>query len=426
MRISEITFPIRVLSWNEKDQQFQLSLSGGSFPKGRANLHRVRSRSGEFLATEHHRFFSSEHKFAQVGDRILSATKASQFLLKTIAEHGLKEFPSSDEHYLKINEDLMGRCADEARQYGQQFLSAEGSETACLPSRVDVHKLSHSYDYFEIAHKDDQAALLQAHTHHDQFAYRSQMPGCANHLVALVSTSEGRISALPAEHILQCHQQLQRSHVKTKPRCKLRGSCLPDLSQNLSLACETPSIEYEDILEVSEAERNHVYYDMQVLNTNNYVDEFGFIHHNSGKSQAGITRLVLLLLADKGANGAYYMPTYDLLKLRAMPGVEEFLLRLNLPFSVNKSDYTISIKGYGNIIFRSYDKPERIIAYETAHSIVDELDTISKEKAALVWRKITERNRQARKGKNTIGLVTTPDQGYNGFVYQKWVKAACS
>ena len=106
----------------------------------------------------------------------------------------------------------------------------------------------------------------------------------------------------------------------------------------------------------------------------------------SGKSQAGITRLVLLLLSDKGANGAYYMPTYDLLKLRAMPGVEELLLRMKIPFSVNKSDYTIAIKGYGNIIFRSYDKPERIIAYETAHSIVDELDTISKEKAALVWR----------------------------------------
>jgi len=66
----------------------------------------------------------------------------------------------------------------------------------------------------------------------------------------------------------------------------------------------------------------------------------------SGKSQAGITRLILLMLSDKGANGAYYMPTYDLLKLRAMPGVEDFLLRLNLPFSVNKSDYMISIKGY--------------------------------------------------------------------------------
>ena len=79
----------------------------------------------------------------------------------------------------------------------------------------------------------------------------------------------------------------------------------------------------------------------------------------SGKSQAGITRLVLLLLSDKGANGAYDMPTYDLLKLRAMPGVEELLLRMKIPFSVNKSDYTIAIKGYGNIIFRSYDKPTR-------------------------------------------------------------------
>jgi phage terminase large subunit len=47
---------------------------------------------------------------------------------------------------------------------------------------------------------------------------------------------------------------------------------------------------------------------------------------------------------------------------------------------------------------------------------------LPKDKAALVWRKISERNRQKRTVKNTIGLVTTPDQGVNGFVYSKWVK----
>ena len=133
-------------------------------------------------------------------------------------------------------------------------------------------------------------------------------------------------------------------------------------------------------------------------------------------------RLVRLLLADPKANGAYYMPTYDLIKLRAMTGVEEDLDQLGIKYKTNKSDYSIKIKGRGTIIFRSYDTPNRIIAYEVAHSICDELDTLPKEKAALVWRKITERNRQKRDGFNTIGLVTTPDQGVNGFVYEKWVK----
>jgi len=142
----------------------------------------------------------------------------------------------------------------------------------------------------------------------------------------------------------------------------------------------------------------------------------------SGKSRGGTMRLIMLLLSDKGTNGGYYMPSYDLLKLRAMPGVEEDLDYIGLPYTVNKSDYSIMIHGFGKIIFRSYDRPERIIAYETAHSIVDELDTLPKEKASLVWRKVSERNRQKCKGVNTIACVTTPDQGFSGFIYQKWVK----
>mgnify|MGYP003423626505 CR=1 FL=1 len=142
----------------------------------------------------------------------------------------------------------------------------------------------------------------------------------------------------------------------------------------------------------------------------------------SGKSQAGTFRLILLMLSDPGANGAYYMPTYDLINLRAIPGAEADLDSLGLTFKTNKSSYSIDVFGYGVIIFRSYDRPERIIAYEVAHSICDELDTLPRHKAALVWRKISERNRQKRGKKNTIGLVTTPDQGVNGFVYEKWVK----
>ena len=142
----------------------------------------------------------------------------------------------------------------------------------------------------------------------------------------------------------------------------------------------------------------------------------------SGKSKAGTFRLIRLMLSDPGANGAYYMPTYDLINLRAMPGVEEDLTQLGYAFKTNRSNYTIDVIGFGTIIFRSYDRPERIIAYEVAHSICDELDTLPKDKAALVWRKISERNRQKREGINTLGLVTTPDQGINGFVYEKWVK----
>jgi phage terminase large subunit len=95
---------------------------------------------------------------------------------------------------------------------------------------------------------------------------------------------------------------------------------------------------------------------------------------------------------------------------------------LGLRYTTNRSEYTITVAGYGRMIFRSYDRPERIVAYEVADSIVDELDTLQKEKAAYVWRKVSERNRQKCGRPNTLGNVTTPDQGYSGFTYSQWVK----
>ena len=150
----------------------------------------------------------------------------------------------------------------------------------------------------------------------------------------------------------------------------------------------------------------------------------------SGKTEAGIQRVLRFILEDKEADLLYMMPTYDLLRLRAMPGVEDSLARMGIDYKANKSASEIIIKGHGKILFRSYDRPERIIAFEVAHCIVDEIDTLNKEKASYVWRKITERIRQktsymvSNNIPNSIACVTTPDQGYSGFVYDRWVKNA--
>lgn len=144
----------------------------------------------------------------------------------------------------------------------------------------------------------------------------------------------------------------------------------------------------------------------------------------AGKSRAATMRLILLMLDNPGINTLYTMPTYDLLKLRAIPGVLGDLNMLGLKYSLNKSDYAVSIKGMGTIFFRSYDNPDRLIAFEVAHSVADELDVLTKEQANLVWRKISERTRQPSKLPNSIAAVTTPDQGYSGFVYDRWVTRA--
>ncbi len=144
----------------------------------------------------------------------------------------------------------------------------------------------------------------------------------------------------------------------------------------------------------------------------------------AGKSRAATMRLILMMLQDPGINTLYTMPTYDLLKLRAIPGVIDDLNMLGLGHSLNKSEYAIKIDGLGTMFFRSYDNPNRLIAFEVAHSVADELDVLNKEQAAVVWRKISERTRQKSKYPNSIAAVTTPDQGFSGFVYDRWVVRA--
>jgi hypothetical protein len=108
--------------------------------------------------------------------------------------------------------------------------------------------------------------------------------------------------------------------------------------------------------------------------------------------------------------------------LRAIPGFELLLSEIGLSFTTNKSEYSIDIHGLGKIIFRSYDRPERIVAFEVAHAVADELDTLPIEKSENVFRKITERVRQKSFRPNSIAVPTTPDQGFNGIVYKKWVQ----
>lgn len=143
----------------------------------------------------------------------------------------------------------------------------------------------------------------------------------------------------------------------------------------------------------------------------------------SGKSQGGTYRIAKLMLEEPGINCGYYFPTYDLINLRGIPGLCRDLETLGITdYTVNRSDYWIDIPRYGRVIFRSYEKPERIVAYEVAHSIVDELDTLPRDKAEMVWRKVVERNRQKTKyiSGNSVGCVTTPDRGQLGFVFEKW------
>lgn len=148
-----------------------------------------------------------------------------------------------------------------------------------------------------------------------------------------------------------------------------------------------------------------------------FVGGFG-----SGKTHAGIWRSMTKKLAYPGQDVAYYLPTYDLVTRMAFPRFEETLSQIGLPYKVNKNEAVIDIEKRGSIIMRTMDNPSRIVAYEVADSIVDELDTLPTDKAREVWNKIIARNRQKKPdgSLNTVGVATTPE-GFR-FVYERWEK----
>lgn len=142
----------------------------------------------------------------------------------------------------------------------------------------------------------------------------------------------------------------------------------------------------------------------------------------AGKTKALIARALYLKSNYPKQNIAYYLPTFDLVRNIAFPRFSEELESLGARFKINKVYHTVDIENCGSIIFRSMDMPERIVGYEVADSLVDELDTLKTTQARLAWQKIIARNRQKKPDGtiNTAAVGTTPE-GFR-FVYEQWGK----
>lgn len=147
-----------------------------------------------------------------------------------------------------------------------------------------------------------------------------------------------------------------------------------------------------------------------------FVGGFG-----SGKSAAAIARAMALKSHFKDCDIAYYLPTYPLVEDIALRRFPELCERKGWAYKVRAGNNPqIEFPGSGRIIFRTMERPERIVGYEVAHSILDELDTLPIDKAREVWNKVIARNRQRCSIPNTVGVATTPE-GFR-FVYERWVK----
>jgi hypothetical protein len=184
-------------------------------------------------------------------------------------------------------------------------------------------------------------------------------------------------------------------------------------------------------VDISKTDQEDVYWDIQVLNTNNYITEDGTIHHNSGKTESLIYRTLRMITEIPGARIGIYEPTVDLLKRIIYPRFDEIFGNSGIKYKLNKSDgimeVTLPGKPPAELVFRSMDNFSRIIGYETHHAICDEIDTLPADKAMEVWLRVLARNRKhyidqrtGQTGRNSVGVTTTPE-GF-GFTYKLWGK----
>lgn len=142
--------------------------------------------------------------------------------------------------------------------------------------------------------------------------------------------------------------------------------------------------------------------------------------YGSGKSAAAIARAMALKAHFKSCDVAYYLPTYPLVEDIALRRFPDLCERKGWAYRLNKQSAYIEFPNSGRILFRTMERPERIVGYEVAHSIIDELDTLPMDKAREVWNKVIARNRQKCSMPNTVAVATTPE-GFR-FVYERWVK----
>lgn len=133
-----------------------------------------------------------------------------------------------------------------------------------------------------------------------------------------------------------------------------------------------------------------------------------------------MTRAMRLKITCREQDIAYYLPTYPLIEDIAFQRFPELCERKGWTYKLNKQSGVLEFPGAGRIVFRNMEQPHRIVGYEVAHSVVDELDTMAADKARDAWNKIIARNRQKCGMPNSVGVVTTPE-GFR-FVYDRWVK----
>jgi len=145
----------------------------------------------------------------------------------------------------------------------------------------------------------------------------------------------------------------------------------------------------------------------------------------AGKTWAGCAGLGKHFYEFPRVNAGYFAPTYPQIRDIFYPTVEESLADWGLTTKVRVGNHEVDVyrgRTYmGTVLCRSMEDPASIVGFKIGKALVDEIDVMTKDKAAGAWRKILARMRHKAEGLlNGVDVTTTPE-GFR-FVYEQFVK----
>lgn len=415
MRICDVDRPMRVLSWNQKTQQYQLSLSGGAYRKGRANLYRVVTQQGEFVASGHHHVLCADCSYQPVdslsaGQRLSSSY---QFLSGSSLGPVLKLSPSSAQHYSETVASLMGDYASANHLCDRQLQEDQALDRSFAPLLGGAQQCA------PIFLMSDLEGMELSHIHLCLLCAQISKMGYQCRIERRALVVEGQKQALSFVRTSLAHQEDQQSLAMSSTRHK------DGLYSSVCHSYESSSIKSTKILSITQEHVKSDYYDIQVLETNNYITEDGCIHHNSGKTFVGCLDLLSFFAKHPGTRQGYFGPSYPSIRDIFYPTFEEAAEMMGFRVVVRESNKEVHVyrggRYYGTVICRSMDNPSSIVGFKISRALCDELDVLNQEKAKHAWNKIIARMRLVINGvPNSIGVTTTPE-GFK-FVYSQFAK----
>lgn len=149
--------------------------------------------------------------------------------------------------------------------------------------------------------------------------------------------------------------------------------------------------------------------------------------YRSGKTFVGCVRLCINALEHPGIPQGYFAPTYPQIADIFYETMPEVAQAFGLFADIVPSKKRVYLRDnlgrcLSTIVCKSMEHPHRIVGFDIAHALVDEIDCMPIKKADSAWKKIIARMSTVWPGReqNTIDVTTTPE-GYN-WVYRKFVK----